>query len=89
MTCPLINGLCCFIALRGVVRQRRPDRGSNFLGAKNELKEALKEVDNDRLATFLSENQYNFVMNAPASSHIGGVWERQIRTVRSVLNSTL
>ncbi len=28
-----------------------------------------------------------FVMNPPASSHMGGVWERQIRTVRSVLTT--
>ena len=28
-------------------------------------------------------------MNAPRSSHTGGVWERQIRTVRSILNSVL
>ncbi|XP_038165126.1 uncharacterized protein LOC119799356 [Cyprinodon tularosa] len=84
-----INGMRCFIAIRGAVRQIKSDQGSNFLGAKNELKEALKEVDNDRLATFLSENQCDIVMNAPGSSHVGGVWERQIRTVRSVLNSTL
>ena len=31
----------------------------------------------------------NFVMNPPASSHMGGIWERQIRTVRSVLSSIL
>ncbi|XP_026093247.1 uncharacterized protein LOC113065926 [Carassius auratus] len=30
-----------------------------------------------------------FVMNSPASSHMGGVWERQIRTIRSVLASIL
>ena len=28
-------------------------------------------------------------MNVPAASHMGGVWERQIRTVRSVLFSLL
>ena len=84
-----INGLRCFIAIRGAVRQIKSDQGSNFLGAKNELKEALKEVDIDKLAIFLSENQCDFIMNAPGSSHVGGVWERQIRTVRSVLNSTL
>lgn len=28
-------------------------------------------------------------MNPPASSHMGGIWERQIWTVRSVLTSIL
>ncbi|CAJ1066524.1 uncharacterized protein LOC115541003 [Xyrichtys novacula] len=84
-----INGLRCFIALRGSVQQLRSDQGSNFLGAKNELKRALNEVDSGRLAAFLSENQCDFVLNAPASSHVSGVCERQIRTVKSILNSTL
>lgn len=85
----LINGLRCFIAIRGTVRQIKSDQGSNFVGAKNEFREALKEVDADRLAVFLAEKQCDFSMNAPHSSHAGGVWERQIRTVRSVLRSTL
>lgn len=38
---------------------------------------------------FLAERQCDFVLNAPHSSHAGGVWERQIRTVRNVLRSTL
>ncbi|XP_077393414.1 uncharacterized protein LOC144030741 [Festucalex cinctus] len=85
----LINGLRCFVAIRGAVRQIKSDQGSNFVGAKNELKEALREVNADRLAVFLSEKQCDFSMNAPHSSHVGGVWERQIRSVRSVLRSTL
>ncbi|XP_045929797.1 uncharacterized protein LOC123985872 [Micropterus dolomieu] len=84
-----INVLRCFIALRGAVRQIQCDQGTNFVGAKNELKAALKELDSQRLSMFLSERQCDFVMNAPHSSHAGGVWERQIKTVRSVLNSTL
>ncbi len=38
---------------------------------------------------FLTENQCEFIFNAASASHSGGVWERQIRTVRNVLNSTL
>ena len=30
-----------------------------------------------------------FKMNVPNASHMGGVWERQIRTVRSVLSPLL
>ncbi|KAF7641096.1 hypothetical protein LDENG_00294180, partial [Lucifuga dentata] len=84
-----INGLRCFIAIRGAVRQIKCDQGTNFVGAKNELREALKQVDNDRLTAFLAEKQCDFSFNAPHSSHAGGVWERQIRTVRNVLRSTL
>lgn len=37
----------------------------------------------------LKELGCNFVMSLPASSHMGGVWEGQIRTVRSVLTAIL
>lgn len=84
-----INALRCFISLRGVVRQLYCDCGTNFVGARNELREALKECDVKTLETFLAENQCKFIFNAASASHAGGVWERQIRTVRNVLNATL
>lgn len=83
-----INGLRCFIAIRGAVREIRCDQGSNFIGAKNELQECLKQVNSDRLNTFLAEKQCDFIMHTPHSSHTGGVWERQIRTIRNVLRSS-
>ena len=84
-----INALRCFISLRGVVRQLRCDHGTNFTGARNELREAMKQCDAEKLETFLAEKQCEFVFNAPSASHAGGVWERQIRTVRNVLNAVL
>ena len=84
-----INALRCFIALRGAVGQLRSDQGSNFVGAQHELKEALKEIKHERLQTYLAEQGCDFVMNVPHASHMGGVWERQIRTIRSVLNAIL
>lgn len=83
-----INALRCFISLRGAIQQLQCDQGSNFVGASNEFKEALKQCDTKLLEVFLSEKQCEFVFNAPSASHAGGVWERQIRTVRSVLNAT-
>ena len=35
------------------------------------------------------KNRCDFVMNVPYSSHWGGVWERQIKTTRSILNTIL
>ncbi len=84
-----INALRCFISLRGAVRQLHCDQGTNFVGAKNEFKEALKQCDTKTIESFLAERQCEFIFNAPSASHAGGVWERQIRTVRNVLNATL
>ena len=83
-----INALRCFISLRGAVRQLHCDQGSNFVGARNEFKEALKQCDTKLLEMCLSEKQCEFLFIAPSASHAGGVWERQIRSVRNVLNAT-
>lgn len=84
-----INALRCFISLRGAVSQLHCDQGTNFVGAKNELKEALKQCDTKALEAFLADRQCEFIFNAPSASHAGGVWERQIRTIRNVLKVTI
>lgn len=80
-----LNALRCFISIRGNVSQLHSDQGTNFIGAKREFLELMKQMDQERV----KELGCTFVMNPPASSHMGGVWERQIRTVRSVLTSIL
>lgn len=84
-----INALRCFIAIRGTVRQIRSDQGTNFVGAKNEFKKGLLELDKEMISTYLAKNQCDFQMNVPEASHRGGIWERQIRTVRNVMSSVL
>lgn len=81
-----ISGLLCLIAIREAVRQLRSDQETNFIGAKNEFQKA---EDKERICSFLAEKQCEFVFNAPTTSHSGGVWERQIRTVRNILNAIL
>ncbi|XP_022518476.2 uncharacterized protein LOC111188878 [Astyanax mexicanus] len=80
-----INALRAFIALRGHVRQLRCDQGTNFVGAKREFAELMKGMDQEKVQALGCE----FLMNPPAASHRGGAWERQIRTIRSVLTAIL
>jgi hypothetical protein len=40
-----INALRRFLSRRGPIRQLRSDQGTNFVGAKKELKDALRELD--------------------------------------------
>ena len=80
-----INALRAFIAIRGNVRQPRCDQGTNFVGARKEFAGLVKGMDTEMVKDLGCE----FLMNPPAASHMGGVWERQIRSVRSVLTVIL
>ena len=84
-----INALRRFVSLRGAVRRIRSDQGTNFVGASNELKCALKEIDDTRVREYFNEHDCEFMFNPPHASHQGGVWERQIRNVRAILTTLL
>ncbi|XP_030828067.1 uncharacterized protein LOC105436445 isoform X1 [Strongylocentrotus purpuratus] len=87
-----INALRRFMNRRGTVRQLRSDQGTTFIGARNELKQALQEMDQKHVQEYLLENGVEWIpfkFNVPHSSHMGGVWERQIQTVRRALDTLL
>ena len=74
------------------MRQLRSNQGTNFIEISRELKEALEEMNNNHIRIELLKqacNWINFKMNTPGSRHMGGVWERQIRSVCVVLSFLL
>ena len=86
----LINALRRFITRRGMVRSIRCDNDTNFVGAENEFSLAFLEIDQGKVNDFLSLNNCDWVMwkwNTASASHMGGAWERSIRSVRAILNS--
>ena len=84
-----INALRCVIAIRGNVQTIRCDRGFNFTGAAREFNQSMKELDEEIIHDAMLTKQCQFVFNSPDASHMGGVWERQIRSIRSILNIIL
>ncbi|XP_070184610.1 uncharacterized protein [Littorina saxatilis] len=85
----LINGLRNVIAIRGPIRTLRCDRGTNFVGASRELREAWNSIEKEELKKRLEDRQCEWIFNTPKASHMGGVWERQIGTVRRILNGLM
>ena len=76
-----INSLRRLFAIRGPIRQLRSDHGANFVGAERELREAVSELDQEGIRQFLLKENcdyFEFKMNVPSASYMGGVWERQI-----------
>ena len=67
-------------------------KGKISLELGNELTDALQELNRDRVKGFLLTKECDWIdfnLNVPAASHMGGSWERLIRTVRSVLSVLL
>ena len=80
-----------FIARRGSVRSLRSDQGTNFVGAEKELRQELANLKRheDKVRETALHLGIEWRFNPPHASHFGGVWERQIRTIRKILNSLL
>ena len=78
-----------FESLRGRCSRIRSDRGTNFMGARNQ--EDLDEMDEviDQARNSLIEKGKTWEVNPPHASHFGGVWERAIGSVRRVFEATL
>ena len=87
-----INALCRFVCRCGPVCQMRSENGSTFVGARRKLNETLAEMDQSQVKQeMLKENcdWFEVKLNIPTTGHMGGVWECQMRTVRSVLSALL
>ena len=73
------NALRRFFCMRGNCRYLLSDRGTNFIGARNQ--DALN-LSFDYLKNEIEQNHCCWELNPPHASHFGGVWEPQIESVK-------
>ncbi|XP_054726309.1 uncharacterized protein LOC129236117 [Anastrepha obliqua] len=78
-----------FMARRGSPLEIWSDNGTNFKGAERELKSAFTLVDQNRLTRTFTSAATNWHFIPPASPHMGGAWERLVRSVKDVLQQIL
>ena len=72
---------------RGCVEKIFSDNGTNFVGGERELRECIAAWNQQHIQRDLRQRGIQWHFNVPHSSESGGIWERQIRTVRKVLCS--
>ncbi|XP_058456723.1 uncharacterized protein LOC131434094 [Malaya genurostris] len=73
-----------FIARRGAPLEIYSDQGTNFQGANRDLKTAIEAINSSLAGTFTNAaTQWKF--NPPYAPHMGGVWERLVRSVKVAL----
>ena len=79
------NALRRFWSIRGTCKLMVSDRGTNFLGAKNQMESA----DVTQLQKYAQSQEVQWDFITPGASYQGGVWERKVGAIKSVLNATL
>ena len=78
-----------FIARRGKPDSMYSDNGTNLVGGERELRESLQEFDQARIADNLSQDHIKWTFMPPSASHMGGVWERLVGSVKRALRVTI
>ncbi|XP_021372003.1 uncharacterized protein LOC110462388 [Mizuhopecten yessoensis] len=74
-----INALRRFVAIRG----------TNFVGAIEDLSIDAKFIEKPPVVQFLSRSNAKWIFNPPHASHMGGAWGRLIGVSRRILDSML
>ena len=80
-----ISAVRRFTNRRGCPTDIYSDNGTNFKGACNELKEFVTNLDKKRITDFASTFHINWHFNPPAAPHMGGAWERLVRSTKEVM----
>ena len=83
-----LNAVMRFASRRGQPTLIRCDNGTNFVGGCAELSKSVNEW-NRAVENHLLQKSIKWQFNTPRASHMGGVWERQIRSIRRVMNAIL
>ena len=74
-----------FMARRGKPQKIFSDNGSNFVAADRELAEEIQTINTKKLRDELVLEAIEWQFNPPHAPHMGGVWERLVRSVKKLL----
>ena len=84
--------LCCmqrFINRRGTPQKCFSDNGTNLSAGERELRECINDWNQRKINKELQKRCIEWHFNTPTASHMGGAWERIIRSTRSILRKIL
>ncbi|XP_055527780.1 uncharacterized protein LOC129720338 [Wyeomyia smithii] len=72
-----------FVGRRGAPLEVYSDNGTNFVGAERVL---MRQIKSDMAEAFTNANT-KWLFNPPSAPHMGGVWERMVRSVKAAIES--
>ena len=85
----MINALRRFISIHGSPTEIKSDRVTNFVNTNKELNKGIEQWNQSKIHNFCVQRGIKWSFNPPSASHMGGVWEHMIRSVRQTLKVIL
>lgn len=82
-----ILSMDCFINRRGMPLEIYCDNGTNFRGASNELEMKGHNLEMKKIQEKYNSDALQFIFNPPSAPHMGGAWERLVRSIKTTLNA--
>ena len=76
-----------FISRRGTPEKIFSDNGTNFTSGEKELSESIASWNQQKLHTRCLQQNIEWHFNPPYASHMGGVWERLVKSIKQILKS--
>ncbi|XP_058803796.1 uncharacterized protein LOC131671423 [Phymastichus coffea] len=74
---------------RGCPQVMYSDNATNFVKARKELDDAVVAIKPEDLQQFAAKKRFRWRFNPPDAPHMGGAWERLIRSVKTALYHAL
>lgn len=87
-----IDALARFVGRRGIPRRMYSDRGTNFIGAANELPNLWYDTNSKESQDFQREFTrigIDWHFNPARASHFGGLWEAGVKSMKTHLHRLL
>ena len=84
-----LNALRRFMNRRGVPKRIFSDNGTNFIGGERELREGIQSFNQQKIHGILLQKEVEWNFNPPLASHMGGVWERMVKSVKKIMKALL
>ena len=76
-----------FINERGPIKIIRSDNGTNLIAGEKEIKSCIEKWNSNQINDLCKLKHIEWHFNPPSSPHFGGVWEREIKTLKKILAS--
>ena len=84
-----LNALRRFMNRRGVPKRIFSDNGTNFIGGERELREGIQSFNQQKIHGILLQKEVEWNFNPPLASHMGGVWESMVKSVKKIMKALL